>query len=72
MTSSKLLAQGSDRNATDIPRNEGIKKILREGEESLSKAQFIGRHNVIYERFSQHYHKLQETAKSFRDVKQSC
>lgn len=35
-------------------------------------AQFIGRHNVIYERFSQHYQELEETAKSFRRVVQSC
>lgn len=34
-------------------------------------AQFIGRHNVMYERFSQHYQELEETAKSFRRVAQS-
>lgn len=35
-------------------------------------AQFIGRHNVLYERFSQHYQVLEDTVKSFRRVVQSC
>ena len=35
-------------------------------------AQFIGKHNVIYERFSQRYQELEDTAKSFRRAAQSC
>lgn len=48
-----------------------IKKCYEKVKKAFD-AQFIGRHNVIYERFSRHYQELEETVKPFRGVVQSC
>lgn len=56
-----------------LPTFPGRKKEKRYSEKvkKAFDAQFIGRHNVIYERFSRHYQELEETAKSFRRAVQS-